>query len=195
MEILTHRDNVRGIAEGGELSSQPHAGGASLSPDRSKVALWFRRGLFSVALGILAWQMLLRVAPAHPVETSPAGLVLAIVCVCVSGALLFSNAFARRTLSLLFVMNRYTTSPMPYVVWTLLVSAALYGTYFSDPYVFGFTTLGLAWLTGAIAVLGLGACLFSTPGPRDRVIIVVALVLSGAALARALAVLSTFKWA
>ena len=160
------------------------------------MALWFRRALFIVACGVLAWQILLRVVPAHPVETSRASLVLAIALVCVSGALLFSSAFARRTFSLLFVTNRYTTSPMPYVVWTLLVSAALYGTYFSDPYLFGFTTLGLAWLTGAIALLGLGACLFSTrPRARDRVIIVVALVLSGAAVARALAVLSTFKWA
>ena len=48
-------------------------------------------------------------------------------------------------------MKRFITRPGVYVVWTLLVAAALYGTYFSDPYVFGFTTLGLAWLTGACA--------------------------------------------
>ncbi len=93
-------------------------------------------------------------------------------------------------------MKRFITRPGVYVVWTLLVAAALYGTYFSDPYVFGFTTLGLAWLTGAIALLGLGACLFSTrPRPRDRVIIIVALVLSGAVVAKALATLATFDWA
>lgn len=94
------------------------------------------------------------------------------------------------------VMSRLIAAPALYVAWTVIVSTALYGTYRSDPYVFAFTTMGLAWLTGALALLGLGACCLSRRlRPRDRVVIVVALALAAAAVARALHVLSTFNWA
>jgi hypothetical protein len=93
-------------------------------------------------------------------------------------------------------MKTLITSPSPYVVWAVIVAAALYGTYFGDPYVFGFTTLGLAWLTAAVGLVGLATCLFSKrPRPRDRLIIAGALALAAAAIAKALATLSTFKWA
>jgi hypothetical protein len=86
--------------------------------------------------------------------------------------------------------------PLPYGVWAATVVTALYATYFVDPYVFGLTTLGLAWLTGAVTLVGLIASLFSKrPRLRDRVIIVVALVIATAAIAKALITLSRFNWA
>jgi hypothetical protein len=88
------------------------------------------------------------------------------------------------------------TNPWSYVTWTVLLSAALYGTYFGDPHVFGFTTLALAWLTAAAGLAGLATCVFSRrPRPRDRVIIVGALALAAVAIATALATLGTFEWA
>jgi hypothetical protein len=93
-------------------------------------------------------------------------------------------------------LKRLVTSPRSYIVWALIVGAALYGTYFTDPYVFGFTALGLAWLSGAIALVGLGTCLLSKRSrPRDRILIVVALVVTAAAIAKALDTVSAFKWA
>jgi hypothetical protein len=93
-------------------------------------------------------------------------------------------------------VKRFITSPVPYVVWALAVSAALYGTSFADPYVFGFTTLGLAWLTGAVALVGVLVCLVSrTARASTRVIIVGSLVLAAAAIAKALATLRSFDWA
>ena len=93
-------------------------------------------------------------------------------------------------------MKALVTSPTPYVVWATVVSAALFGTYFSDPYVFGFTTLGLAWLTAAVGLVGLATCVFSSrPRSRDRAIIVGALTVAAAAIAKALATLSGFNWA
>ena len=93
-------------------------------------------------------------------------------------------------------MKRLITSPSSYVAWAAIVSAALYATYFSDPYVFGFTTLGLAWLTAAVGLAGLVTCVFARRArTRDRVIILGALALAAAAVARALATLSAFKWA
>lgn len=93
-------------------------------------------------------------------------------------------------------MTALVTSPWFYVIWAAIVAAALYGTYFSDPYVFGFTTLGLAWLTGTVGVVGLGACVLSKRlNMVGRLVIVAAVALAAAAVARALATLSTFKWA
>jgi hypothetical protein len=82
-------------------------------------------------------------------------------------------------------MKTLLTSPTPYVVWAGVVSSALFASYYNDPYVFGFTTLGLAWLTAAMGLLGLA----------DRAIILGALAVAAAAIAKALDTLSGFNWA
>jgi hypothetical protein len=90
----------------------------------------------------------------------------------------------------------FITSPTPYVIWALAVLAALWGTYFGHPYVFAFTTLGLGWLTGAIGVLGIAICLFSKRvRTRDRALILASLLISAAAIAKALQTLGRFNWA
>jgi 1,4-dihydroxy-2-naphthoate octaprenyltransferase len=93
-------------------------------------------------------------------------------------------------------MKTLLTSPTPYVVWAGVVSSALFASYYNDPYVFGFTTLGLAWLTAAMGLLGLAACVFSKrPRACDRAIILGALAVAAAAIAKALDTLSGFNWA
>jgi hypothetical protein len=87
-------------------------------------------------------------------------------------------------------------SPTPYMIWALTVVAALYGTYFGNPYVFAFTTLGLCWLTVAVGILGIAICLFSKRlRTRDRALILAALAIAAAAIARAFQTLGTFNWA
>ncbi|HET9861960.1 MAG TPA: hypothetical protein VFP37_00840 [Steroidobacteraceae bacterium] len=88
------------------------------------------------------------------------------------------------------------TSPVPYGIWALAVVAALVGTYFGDPYVFGFTTFGLCWLTIALAIVGVGICVFSKRlRARDRVLIVAALAVAAVAIAQAFRMLAGFNWA
>jgi Zn-dependent alcohol dehydrogenase len=93
-------------------------------------------------------------------------------------------------------MKRLITSPSSYLVWAALVSVALYASYVNDPYVFAFTAIGLAWLTGAVGLTGLATCVLAKQvRARDRVIIVGAIAVAAAAIARAFAMLSTFRWA
>ena len=93
-------------------------------------------------------------------------------------------------------MRKILTSPTPYAGWAILVVASLAATYFADPYIFGFTTLGLAWLTGAVALVGLAVCVLSKTTPAaKRLVIVGFLFVAAAAIATALSVLRTFNWA
>lgn len=93
-------------------------------------------------------------------------------------------------------LERLVTGPELYAGWAILVVVALYATYRTDPYVFGFTALGLAWLTGGLALVGLLACLLSrTARPAAKAVIVASLVVAAGAIAKALAVLRTFHWA
>ena len=86
--------------------------------------------------------------------------------------------------------------PGLYAVWAGCVLVALYATYFADPYVFAFTVLGLAWLTGGVALVGLGVCLFGRKvSRRGKAVIVTSLAGAGAGIARALHTLSGFNWA
>jgi hypothetical protein len=94
-------------------------------------------------------------------------------------------------------LRRFVSSPLTYGGWAVFVVAALVGTYPVDPYVYGFTALGLAWLTGAVALVAVGALAFwgwDWTWSR-RLLVVVAVTVSVAAVAQALAILSTFKWA
>ena len=94
-------------------------------------------------------------------------------------------------------MRRFLSSPWTYGGWALLVVSALAGTYPVDPYVFAFTALGLAWLTGGVAIVAVGALAFwGWEWTRTRrLLVVLSLAIAVAAVARALAVLRTFKWA
>jgi hypothetical protein len=88
------------------------------------------------------------------------------------------------------------TSPRLYVVWAALVLVALTAGYFADPYIFAFTTLGLIWISGGIGLVGLWAAVFSrTVNRRARAWIIVSLAVSAAALAAAIVLLGTFRWA
>jgi hypothetical protein len=88
------------------------------------------------------------------------------------------------------------SSPITYGTWAVVVVGALAGTYPVDPYIFGFTALALAWLTGAVAIVAVGAlALWGWEWTRTRRLLVVAgVAASVAAVARALAILRTFSW-
>jgi hypothetical protein len=96
-------------------------------------------------------------------------------------------------------VRRFTTilaSPWLYAGWTLFVVAALGTTYLIDPYVFGFATLILAWTCVPVGLTGLSLAVFSATAPRRvRASILLAIVLAGAAVVTALAILRTFTWA
>ena len=92
--------------------------------------------------------------------------------------------------------KRFMASPTPYVIWASVVVVALFGTYFGDPCVFGFTTLGLCWLTAVVGILGIAASLFSKRlRIRDRALILASLTAAAAAIAKAFQALGTFNWA
>jgi hypothetical protein len=93
-------------------------------------------------------------------------------------------------------VKRLAVSPVAYVSWAGLVVAALGTTYFADPYIFAFTTLGLGYASLAVGLIGLPVTAFArSAGWRGRVTILLSLALTAAAVATALAVLKTFKWA
>ena len=94
-------------------------------------------------------------------------------------------------------LRRVLSSPVLYGGWAALVVAALVATYPIDPYVFGFTALGLAWLTGAITIVAVSAlALWGWDWTwTRRLLVVVAVAVSVAAVAQALAILRTFSWA
>lgn len=89
---------------------------------------------------------------------------------------------------------RIVASPVTYFRWAALTIAALLAAYPPDPYVFGFTALGLAWATGFVTLLAIGG-LFLAEGWRQRLAIGAFVGLAIGAVAKALAILATFKWA
>ena len=94
------------------------------------------------------------------------------------------------------MVRRVLSSPAVYCGWAVLVVAALLGTYRIDPYVFAFTALGLAWLTGAVAIVAVAVLALWGWGwtRRRRLLVAFGLAVAVAAVARALAVLRTFSW-
>lgn len=89
---------------------------------------------------------------------------------------------------------RIVASPVSYFRWAAFTVAALLAAYPTDPYVFGFTTLGLAWATGFVTLLAIGG-LFVAEGWRARLAVVALAGAAIAAVAKALAILATFRWA
>jgi hypothetical protein len=95
------------------------------------------------------------------------------------------------------MLRRLLSSPLLYGGWALFVVGALVMTYPVDPYLYGFTALTLAWLTGAVTIAAVGAVAlwaWDWTWPR-RLLVVAAVAVSVAAVAQALAILRTFKWA
>jgi hypothetical protein len=94
------------------------------------------------------------------------------------------------------MLRRVLSSPFLYGGWALLVVAALLAAYPIDPYVFAFTVLGLAWLTGLVAIAAVAAIGFwGWEWTRTRrLLIAVEVAVAVAAMARALAVLRTLSW-
>jgi hypothetical protein len=72
-----------------------------------------------------------------------------------------------------------------YLVWALASAALLVTTCYIDPYVFGFTAMGAAWLTGAVVVTALIAA------PRRLGWAILSSIPTLCAFAR----LSTYDWA
>lgn len=94
------------------------------------------------------------------------------------------------------MLRRILSSPWMYGGWAVLVVGALVGTYPVDPYLFGFTALGLAWLTGAVTIVAVAALGFwgwEWTWPR-RLLTIAAMGVSIAALAEALSILRTLNW-
>ena len=95
------------------------------------------------------------------------------------------------------MLRRTLSSPFLYGGWALVVVVTLLGTYSIDPYIFAFTALGLAWLTGLVAIAAVSAIGFwGWEWTRTRrLLIAVEVAVAVAAVARALALLRTFNWA
>ena len=95
------------------------------------------------------------------------------------------------------MLRRVLSSPRLYGGWAVVVVAALLGTYRVDPYIYAFTALILAWLTGVVAVAAVAAlALWGWDWTRARRLLVVGgVAVAVAAVARALAILRTFNWA
>jgi hypothetical protein len=94
-------------------------------------------------------------------------------------------------------LQRFASSPATYAAWAVLVMAALVATYPVDPYLFAFTALGLAWLTGAVAIVAVGALAFwgwDWTWTR-RLLVLAGVTVAVGAVAQALAILRTFSWA
>ena len=87
-------------------------------------------------------------------------------------------------------------NPKLYWAWTFVVLVALVAAYPVDPYVFGFASLGLAWATGGIGIVGLAAVVLSkTATARARLAVGAALLIAGVALAVSFRILGGFRWA
>lgn len=85
---------------------------------------------------------------------------------------------------------------MLYWAWSLVVVVALGAAYLFDPHVFGLASLGLAWATGVVGVVGLVAVVLSNAvSTRTRLAVIAALLVTGAAVAVSLRILGGFRWA
>ena len=88
-------------------------------------------------------------------------------------------------------------SPWTYLAWLAFVLAAFLVTYRADPYAYGFTVLGLAWASGALAAIGIVAIVHHLRGARAGRAAWIGLALLGiaATVIRALEILKGFRWA
>lgn len=86
--------------------------------------------------------------------------------------------------------------PRLYCAWPVLLVAVLYAAYVANPYLFGLAVFALGPATGLVCVVGtLFVVLARGASWPARVAVLASLVLSGAAVLGALAVLDRFHWA
>jgi hypothetical protein len=71
--------------------------------------------------------------------------------------------------------------PLPYAAWWGFVVAASVATWFVDPYVFGFTVLGLAGASAVVALIGFVVWLVARPMPHAVAVLSALIVASSAA--------------
>ena len=91
---------------------------------------------------------------------------------------------------------RFFTTPLPHAIWAAAVVVALAATAFADPYIFGFTTLFAAWMTGAMAVVAVAVTILAKGlSRRARAAILGSALVASAAVAVAFARLGTYHWA
>lgn len=94
------------------------------------------------------------------------------------------------------LLKRFLFAPATYAVWTGLVIAAVVATYYVDPYVFGFTTLILGWISAVPVVAGTGVAVFAKQlAVSARTMIALSVVINAATVSAALVLLRGFKWA
>jgi hypothetical protein len=81
------------------------------------------------------------------------------------------------------------------VSWAVVTAVALFATYPVDPYVFGITTLALAWVTAVLAPIGIIGALAARSRPwPERTAVLVSALLSAALVGVALMILRSFSW-
>lgn len=88
-------------------------------------------------------------------------------------------------------------SPWTHFGWLVFVAAAFLATYRIDPYVYGFTVLGLAWFSGLVLAIGIVAIVLGIrSGRRGRAVLIGACSLATAVtVVAALQILKGFRWA
>ncbi len=93
--------------------------------------------------------------------------------------------------------RRLAEHPLTYTVWLAFLLVGCLATYRIDPYVYGFTVLGLAPVSSGVVVCGLVVWLRARwSGRPGRPHVIGGLSLSIAAVTLiALAILRTFRWA
>lgn len=95
------------------------------------------------------------------------------------------------------MVRRVLSSPVLYWGWAIVAVAALFLSYRIDRYLYAVTALGLAWITGAVTIAAVAAVAlwaWEWTWPR-RLLVVSGVTVAVFAVAQALAILRTFKWA
>lgn len=94
-------------------------------------------------------------------------------------------------------LRAVVSSPKTYLAWLAFVVAAFLVTYRVDPYVYGFTVLGLMWVSGLVVVVGVVASVLAVRSgrPRDAAWIGAASLAIATTVVLALQILKTFRWA
>ena len=94
-------------------------------------------------------------------------------------------------------LREFLTSPWTHLGWLAFLVAAFLVTYRIDPYVYGFTVLGLAWVSGVVVAVGILAVVLEIRSgrPGRAVWIGASSLATAATVIAALQVLRGIRWA
>jgi hypothetical protein len=94
-------------------------------------------------------------------------------------------------------LRRILVNPWAYGAWLAFLVVAFLASYYSDPYAYGFTVLGLAWVSSLVVVCACVAVVLGLRAGRTAGALWIGTATIGivAATVTALAILKTFKWA